>query len=868
MPRYGRTLRPVGQPPEQKRVENSSDTEQLQRLREHLRVVSEAAKAFAEATTDYERLLDSVARILSERVQDACAVFLAGDDAGSPLRSVSLHASDPQVLVRMQEMFELDPLAPARNPTLRAVLESGDALLVPHIEQGPAPAQTLSQGEAQRRLGLHSYLVVALRAHERSIGVLALGRFRPDSPAFNAHDLELAQNLADHASLAIQNARLYSAVQEAEQAAVHAEERVRKGEQTHRFFFESSPIPTFVFDTDSERILAANVAALALYGYDADEFLRLFVDDLRVPEERNALSAAMKAAGESASLGVGHHRKKDGGIIFVEGRHHQISFEGQKARFVVVTDLTERVKAEAARRESEALLQRTLDMMMEGYTVLGPDLRYVFVNDVGARHAQLPREKMIGNSPMELYPNFESTGMYGLLTRCLRERVPVRMEEELTLVDGNKAYFEVNIRPTAEGGLAILSIDVSERRRTEEAREALEEQLRQSQRMDAVGRLAGGIAHDFNNILSIILGYSETLLEDLNAQDPKYADVHEIHRAAERAAELTKQLLVFSRQQLVEPKVLDLNEVLGGMQKMLRRVLGEHIELGILLGGALGRIKADRGNIEQVIMNLVVNARDAMPKGGKLTVETGNIVLDESFARAHLGAEPGAYVLLAVTDTGLGMEKATRLRIFEPFFTTKEQGKGTGLGLSTVFGIVQQCRGGVWVYSEPGRGSTFKVYLPRTDAAAERIPASIATLNQRGTETVLLVEDDESVRNVAQRMLERNGYRVLVARDPSDALSISDEQGGQIAVLMTDVVMPRMSGATLAARLLARWPAMKALFVSGYTDGTVMAHGVLESGVPFLQKPFTSDQLARKLRSVLDTPAPADSANKQGASVA
>jgi CheY-like chemotaxis protein len=257
-------------------------------------------------------------------------------------------------------------------------------------------------------------------------------------------------------------------------------------------------------------------------------------------------------------------------------------------------------------------------------------------------------------------------------------------------------------------------------------------------------------------------------------------------------------------------------------------------------------------------MNLVVNARDAMPKGGKLTVETANVELDKAFASVHLGAAPGAYVLLAVADTGLGMEKATRLRIFEPFFTTKERGKGTGLGLATVFGIVQQCRGGVWVYSEPGRGTTFKVYLPRTDAVAEPNRGSLAALTQRGTETILLVEDEEAVRVVAQRMLERNGYRVIVA-DPSDALSLSDELGRQIHLLMTDVVMPRISGATLAARLCERWPAMKVLYVSGYTDGTVAAHGVLESGAPFLQKPFTSEQLARKLRGVLDAPAKADS---------
>jgi two-component system cell cycle sensor histidine kinase/response regulator CckA len=677
----------------------------------------------------------------------------------------------------------------------------------------------------------------------------------------------VAQILADQASLAVQNARLHAELQQARRSAIEADERAQRSEERRRFFFESSPIPKLVYDVDSLNILAANAAALELYGYGAEEFSSLTLDQLRLPEEQTAAGTG-EGAGASLGPGVSRHRRKDGSVLFVEGREHSIVFEGQKARISVLSDQTERVEADVARRESELRLQRTLDMMMEGYTVLGPDLTYLYVNDVGARHAQLPREKLIGHTPMELYPDFESTGMYGLLMRCLREGVPMRMEEQLTLADGNKAFFEVNIRPTAEGGLAILSIDVTERRLMEESREALEEQLRQSQRMDAVGRLAGGVAHDFNNILSIILGYGESLLDDLDPRDPKRADVLEINKAAERAAELTKQLLMFSRQQLVEPKVLELNEVIEDMQKMLRRLLGEHIELVYRRENELGRIKADRGNIEQVIMNLVVNARDAMPKGGKLTIETANVVLDEAFAKTHLGTEPGAYVLLAVTDTGHGMEKPTRLRIFEPFFTTKEPGKGTGLGLSTVFGIVQQSRGCIWVSSEPGRGSTFKVYLPRTGAACELERSRAAPLTQHGTETVLLVEDEESVRHVAQRMLERNGYRVIVARDADDALRLSDELGDQIDVLVTDVVMPHMGGAALASRLIARWPRMKVLYVSGYTDGTVMEHGVLQHGVPFLQKPFTSEQLARKLRSVIDTPAEASRMGHAGTDVA
>jgi CheY-like chemotaxis protein len=370
--------------------------------------------------------------------------------------------------------------------------------------------------------------------------------------------------------------------------------------------------------------------------------------------------------------------------------------------------------------------------------------------------------------------------------------------------------------------------------------------------MDAVGRLAGGVAHDFNNLLSVILGYGESLLADLEPGDPMRVDVEEIHKAGQRAADLTKQLLMFSRQQVLEARVLDLNEILGSMEKMLRRTLGEHLELVAVLEPKLGAIRADRGNIEQVIMNLVVNARDAMPTGGKLTIETANVFLDEAFVDEHLGTEAGPYVLLAVTDTGVGMEKKTRLRIFEPFFTTKEQGKGTGLGLSTVFGIVHQSHGGVWVYSEPGQGTTLKVYLPRAEGVVDAPLPSLVPANLRGSETILLVEDEEAVRVVAQRILERNGYRVIVAQSADDAFRLIEQHTEPIHLLLTDVVMPGMSGVELAKRITGRRPETKVLFMSGYTDGTIVSHGLLESGVTFLQKPLTSELLTRKVRSVLD----------------
>ncbi len=387
-------------------------------------------------------------------------------------------------------------------------------------------------------------------------------------------------------------------------------------------------------------------------------------------------------------------------------------------------------------------------------------------------------------------------------------------------------------------------------------RKRAEEQFLQAQKMEAVGRLAGGIAHDFNNLLTIISGYSQVLSERVATDPTLRGYVTEISKAADRAAALTRQLLAFSRQQVLAPQVLDLNAVVTNIEKMLRRTIGEDIDLTAIPGPGLGMVKADPVQIEQVIMNLVVNARDAMPKGGRLTIETANVELDEAYARNHVAVTPGQYVMLAVSDTGQGMDAQTQARIFEPFFTTKEKGKGTGLGLATVYGIVKQSGGNIWVYSEPGQGAAFKVYLPRVQEAvtgAEPAPAHAA--HPRGTETVLLVEDEVSLRSMIRGVLESNGYRVLDARNGEDALVVSQQHRGPIHLLLTDVVMPQMGGRDLADHLAPLYREMKVLYMSGYTDDAIVHHGVLNPGTAFLQKPFTPAALARKVREVLDAPA-------------
>ena len=400
--------------------------------------------------------------------------------------------------------------------------------------------------------------------------------------------------------------------------------------------------------------------------------------------------------------------------------------------------------------------------------------------------------------------------------------------------------------PLMEG----IIVDITERKQ-------LETQLQQARRMEAIGRLAGGIAHDFNNLLTIIKGYTELALKRPRISPELQADVERIEDASERAGTLVRQLLAFSRRQVLQPKLVDLNSIVLGLDKLLRRLMDEEIHMSTIPGKNIGTIKADPGQMEQVIMNLVVNARDAMPKGGRLTVETANVDLDAAYASDHATVKPGSYVMLAVSDTGTGMSPETVAHIFEPFYTTKEGGRGTGLGLSTVYGIVKQSGGYIWVYSEPGRGSSFKVYLPRVQQAAEElITVKVSNSKQKGTETILLVEDEPQVRELARMVLSEKGYTVLVASSPEDAESACAKHGAEIHLLLTDLVMPGITGRELAKRLTARHPKMGVLYMSGYTYGittqTGMQRGLLEDGVAFLQKPFTPSALSEKVREVLD----------------
>jgi two-component system cell cycle sensor histidine kinase/response regulator CckA len=495
-----------------------------------------------------------------------------------------------------------------------------------------------------------------------------------------------------------------------------------------------------------------------------------------------------------------------------------------------------------ALRQSEEQYKGLFDSAFDG-VVVQQNRIIRSVNRAYAEMFEYNAEELIGRDILDLTPPEE------------RDYVRSKIEEDQLVyetVGVKKDGTQINIEVSAnscmyDGAPARLAAvrDITERK-------LLEEQLRQSQKMEAIGQLAGGIAHDFNNLLTSIIGYSELTMKRLQPEDSLRHNIEEIRKAGDRAASLTRQLLAFSRKQVLQPKVLDLNAIVTDLEKMLRRLIGEDIDLRTVLQPELASIKADPGQIEQVLMNLAVNARDAMPQGGKLTIETKTVYLDEEYAKHHIAVIPGHYVMLAVSDNGIGIDEQTQARIFEPFFTTKEVGKGTGLGLSTVYGIVKQSGGNIWVYSEIGRGTTFRVHLPCVDEGAQRYKRTTETEEDiQGTETILLAEDEEMVRKLAREVLEMYGYQVLEAVDGDAALLICEQHKQAIHLLITDVIMPGMSGRGLADRLLQVRPEMKVLYMSGYTDDAIVHQGVLDEGTNFIQKPFSTNDLARKVREVL-----------------
>lgn len=531
---------------------------------------------------------------------------------------------------------------------------------------------------------------------------------------------------------------------------------------------------------------------------------------------------------------------------------------GRKQSLGAILDITERKHAEVALAKARNFLDEIINSISDPVFVKDRKHRWILVNDAFCRFMGHGLSELLGKSDYDFVPQKEADIFWSKDEDVLLTGAENINEEEFTDARGSvhTIVTKKTLYTDEEGEKYIVGIirDITERKR-------LEQQLRQAVKMEAVGTLAGGVAHDFNNHMMAVIGYSELILQRIEAGSALQRDVQQIRKAGERAASLTKQLLSFSRRQVVQPKVLDLNAVMADMEKMLRRLIGEDIDLVSIPCPELGRVLADPDLIGQVIMNLAINARDAMPDGGKLTIETANVCLDEAYTRQHHGVEPGSFVLLALSDTGAGMDEATLSRIFEPFFTTKPRGKGTGLGLSVVYGIVKQSGGHIWAYSEPGRGTTFKVYLPRAEEESERVGlrARCEELLGGGTETVLVVEDEKTVRDLTCRILREHGYTVLEACNGQEGIGICIGRNGPIHLLITDVVMPGMSGRELARKIEKLRPATKVLYISGYTDKAIVHHGVLDAGTCFLQKPFTAAHLARKVREILNSLCAAES---------
>jgi two-component system, cell cycle sensor histidine kinase and response regulator CckA len=633
------------------------------------------------------------------------------------------------------------------------------------------------------------------------------------------------------------------------------DERLRASEEGYRRIIESTSEGVWLSDA-TYKTTFVNQQMADLLGYTREEMIGQ--DALRFVSREGRARAGERL--ERRRRGIAEtfqneYIRKDGTSCWALAKTNALLDDrgGFAGTVALLTDTTERRAFEEARNRLAAIVESSEDAMVS----VALDGAITSWNRGAEKLYQYSATEAVGASIFLIVPPSLLDEERGILDRVTRGEVVRQYETERRRKDGSLVAVAVTISPVRDATGTVVAVakiarDLTAKRGAEAAHHKIEEQFRQAQKMEAVGRLAGGVAHDFNNLLSVILSYSDLALTDLKAGDPMRDDMEQIQAAGRSATELTGQLLAFSRQQVLQPRVLDLNASVAGMDRMLRRLIGEDVELTLAAAVDLGRVLADPGQIEQVVMNLAVNARDAMPDGGKLTIETSNVELDAAYVSAHVGVAPGRYVMIAVSDTGTGMDAATRARVFEPFFTTKPVGKGTGLGLATVFGIVQQSGGHVDVYSEPGHGTAFKVYFPRTDKAAETPRAAGPRESLRGSETILLVEDEEQVRAVACAILRRYGYHVLETSNGVDARVTSDGFAKEIHLLLTDVVMPGMSGRKLAEELTLRRPQMKVLYASGYTDDAIVHHGVLAAGVAFLQKPFTPDAILRKVRQVLD----------------
>lgn len=623
-------------------------------------------------------------------------------------------------------------------------------------------------------------------------------------------------------------------------------------EAQYRLLFESNPLPTWVFDRKSLQFLAVNEAAARHYGYSRSEFLRMKILDI-LPSEEVARVQELVAKPSPGRQGTeyGRHIRKDHSVIDVAIASHTLSFHGCEAELIVAHDVTLRRKGEERLLQSQERFAKAFRSSPVGITISSEaDGRYLDVNPTFLKIMGYDLDEMVGRTAAELkiWADIEQRSVMIELLKANQCSKPMRVRfrarsGQVRLVEVAAERIHLNDEPCI---LAIIQ-DITEAKQ-------LEQQFLQAQKMEAVGRLAAGVAHDFNNMLGVIIGYSEVARDRLSPDNAAQKYLQEIKTAGDRAVVLTQQLLAFSRQQVLDSRSLNLNSIVHHASRMLLRMIGEDISLVFRPAEPLGSVHADLSQIEQVLMNLVVNSRDAMPKGGKIVIETANVNLDETSQQEHQPVKAGRYVMLSFADTGSGMDEATLAQAFEPFFTTKEPGKGTGLGLSTVYGIVRQSGGYIWGYSEVGCGTTFKIYLPSIDAPAERLDApKVDYIAPAATETVLVVEDEPALRNLTVHVLKANGYRVLSAESALRTLALARQYDSKIDLLLTDVVMPDLPGPDLVSEMKKIRPGMKVLYMSGYSKDAMVEQGLLRDDSTLIVKPFSTRALLNKMRAVLES---------------
>ena len=836
------------------------DITERKRMEDELRKSEETAKRLAQENA----IMAEIGRIVSStlNIEEVCERFAEEMRKLIQFERITINCINPKentfvVLYSVGPYVadrEIGKPVPISGTATEWVMQNRSSLLIQEVNReemlGRIPCLL-----PIFKAGFRSMILIPLISKDQVIGTLALQTSKKN--AYTGADLSLGERVGNQIAGAIASAQLFVEHKQAEEALREREEQYRTLLETmEEGYYQVDLAGNFTF---------LNESCSKMHGFPKEKMIgmnnRAYMSEETARKVYKIFNGVYKS-GQPEKLVEWEIIRGDGKKAVMEASVYLIkNAQGEPIGFIgIERDITERKRIEEALRQSEEKYRNILENIEDGYYEEDLAGNFTFFNEAMCQIYGYPKEELFGLNYKKYTSEETAKKLFQIFNQMYRTGNPCKeYSYEIIRKDGVKRYIEAtaSLKRDPSGkpiGFRGVVRDITARKQAEEEKLSLQEQLRQSQKMEAIGQLAGGVAHDFNNLLTVIKGYSQLSLLDLKESDPLRGNIQEIEKATQRATDLTRQLLAFSRRQILDPKIVDLNALIIDLDKMLRRIIGEDIELVIHLSEDLGKVKVDLSQFEQVIFNLAVNARDAMPTGGKLTIETANVELDEAYAHAHVGVVPGPYVRLTVSDTGVGMTQEVKEKIFEPFFTTKEKGKGTGLGLSMVYGIVKQSNGNIWVYSEPNRGTTFRIYFPRTEEEADTLREREETdYFPRGSETVLLVEDDELVRDLANRLLKQQGYTVLEAANGQEALRVAKERVGEtIHLLLADIVMPQMGGKELADWIKISRPNIKVLFTSGYADNAIVHHGVLDRGTHFLQKPFSLKTLSYKVREVLD----------------